>query len=261
MKRGKISTPVKSAVSAAVIFIAAFLIIGYIVVSLKNLDFFKIKDIVLNKPEETFDSSYLLGRNIFDIDLKKESRQITELYPVYKNIRLFRVMPDRLFITFTERRPIAYVNLYRYFYVDSERVLFEPDKSGENLDLPVIRGLERKIPGPRAGRQYNIAELATALSIIEQIGLDSYLKECKIERIDITEPVNILCFIRVPDHDAVPPASWPAVIEVKMAQGGISDQVHILSGLLAELKEDVNNIKYIDLRFKEPVIRFNKGKG
>ncbi|MFH1269770.1 MAG: hypothetical protein ABIH75_01750 [Candidatus Omnitrophota bacterium] len=111
MKKYKINLPVKLALFGTVIFIAVFSIIGYIVVSLKNLDYFKIKGIVLNRPEVTLDPSYLLGCNIFNVDLNKESRYITGQYPVYKNIRLFRVFPDRLFIVFTERTPVAYVKL------------------------------------------------------------------------------------------------------------------------------------------------------
>ncbi|MFH1269769.1 MAG: hypothetical protein ABIH75_01745 [Candidatus Omnitrophota bacterium] len=144
--------------------------------------------------------------------------------------------------------------------MDSERVLLYPDKGGEDLDLPVIRGLERKIGAPKPGRQYNIEELITALAIITQIGTNSYLKEYDIERIDVADPVNISCFIRVAGPAAGRTAAVAPALEVKMGRGGINDKIHILAGLFAQLNEDMGNIKYIDLRFKEPVVKLNDAK-
>lgn len=216
---------------------------------LKSLDYFKIKDIIINKPQGTFDFSYLSGRNIFNIDLKKESRYISELYPVYKNIRLVRLLPDRLFIGFTDRNPIAYVKLYRYFCVDSDGVLFDMPQAREASDLPVITGLERKIPGSKTGGQYNGKELATALNIIKEIEINNLSRKYKIERIDVSNPAGISCFI------SQSPSGLKA-IEVKIGMEDIGDKIRVLAGLFAQLNEGVSNIKYIDLRFKEPVVKF-----
>ena len=256
MKKHKISLPIKLVISGITIIVALLFIIGYLAVALQNLDYFKIKDIAVNRPEGAFDFSELLGRNIFRIDLKKESRYITELYPVYKNIRLFRILPNRLFIGFTDRNPLAYVKLYRYFCVDSDLALFELPQGQEAWDLPVIIGLERKIPGPRPGKRYNIKELITALNIIKEIETNSLFKKYKIERIDITNPANISCFISRLDYSNVQAAADFQVLEVKVGQDDISDKFRVLAGLFTQLKDDISNIKYIDLRFKEPVVKF-----
>ena len=256
MKKHKINLPIKLAILGIAIFIALFFIIGYLGVILKNLNYFKIKDIAVNKPEATFDFSYLLGHNIFNIDLKKESRYISELSPVYKNIRLFRILPNRLFIGFTDRNPLAYVKLYRYFCVDSDLALFELPQGRQAQDLPVIIGLERKIPGPKPGKQYNIKELITALNIIEEIETNGLFKKYKIERIDVANPANISCFISRLDYSNVQAAADFQVLEVKMEQDDISDKIRVLAGLFTQLKDDISNIKYIDLRFKDPVVKF-----
>ena len=277
-----INLPVKLAVLGIAIFIALVSIIGYLSATLKNLDYFKIKDIIANKPQGAFDFSYLSGRSIFSIDLKKESRYISELYPVYKNIRLFRLLPNRLFIGFTDRNPLAYVKLYRYFCVDSERVLFDLPQGREAEDLPVIIGLERKIPGPKPGIQYNIKELITVLNIIKEAEANNLLKKYRIGRIDVTNPADISCFIRFSGyfmvqesikHFPIPlrkslkaiaegdflegqAATNLLAIEVKMGQDDISDNIRVLAGLFTQLNDDIRNIKYIDLRFKEPVVKF-----
>ncbi len=256
MKKHKINLPIKLAILGIAIFIALFFIIGYLGVTLKNLNYFKIKDIAVNKPEATFDFSYLLGRNIFNIDLKKESRYISELYPVYKNIRLFRILPNRLFIGFTDRKALAYVKLYRYFCVDSERVFFDLPQGQLAQDLPVITGLERKIPGPKPGKQYNIEELIAALNIIKEIEANSSLRKYKIERIDVANSANISCFIQLSDYSKRKVVKDFGFLEVKMGHDDIGDKIRVLAGLFTQLNEDMNNIKYVDLRFKEPVVKF-----
>jgi len=256
MKKNKIALPIKLAILGIVVFIALFSVIGYLGLTLKNLSYFKIKYITVNKPQETFDFSYLLGRNIFRIDLKKESRYISGLYPAYKNIRLFRILPDRLFIGCAERNPLAYVKLYRYFCIDSDRVLFDLPQGQEVRDFPVIIGLERKITGPKAGKQYNIKELITALNIIKEAETNNLLKKYKIERIDITNSANMSCFIRPSGYPQGQVATGLAALEVKMGQDNISDEIRVLVGLFTQLNDDISNIKYIDLRFKEPVVKF-----
>jgi hypothetical protein len=50
------------------------------------------------------------------------------------------------------------------------------------------------------------------------------------------------------------------VLEVKIGQGDISDKMRVLGELFIQLKKDLSNIKYIDLRFKEPVIKFKNAQ-
>ncbi len=256
MTKHKINLPIKSAILSIAIIIVLVLILGYIRTSLRNLDYFKIKDIAVNEPREAFDFSYLSGRNIFNIDLKKESRYISALYSVYKNIRLLRLLPNRLFIVFTERNPIAYVKLYRYFCVDREGVLFDMPQGREAGDLPVIIGLERKIPGPSPGKQYNSKELIAALNIIKESETNNLLKKYKIERIDVLNLSGISYFIRLLGYSKGQAAADFKAVEVKIGADDIGDKIRILAGLFAQMGEDINNIKYIDLRFKEPVVKF-----
>jgi len=260
MKKNKTGLPIKSIAIGAAIIITLIILVRYIGSSLRNSDYFRVNDISINKPQWTFELSYLLGRNIFDIDLRKESRYISELYPVYKKVGLFRILPDRLFVAFVDRKAIAYVKLYRDFCVDSEMVLFDLPQGQEVSDLPVIVGLERKIIGPKAARQYNIKELVSALNIIKEAEANNLFRKYKLERIDINSPANISCFIRLLAHNEGAAAVVPRAVEVKIGEDDIAGKVRVLCGLLNQFGTDISNINYIDLRFKEPVVKFNEGK-
>ncbi len=260
MKKHKINPPVKLAILCITIIIALLLIIRYSRKALINLGYFKISSITFNKPHRALDFSYLLGRSMFDIDLKKESRYISALYPVYKNIKLFRILPNSLFIGFTDRNPIACLKLYRYFYVDRDMVLFDLPQGQQAADLPVITGLERRIPGPKPGEQCNIKELSIALNIIKEIEANTPLKKYKIQRIDMGNAANISCFIQLSNYPKEQAVTDLKLLEVKMGQDNIADKSRVLAGLFNQFGDDINNIKYIDLRFNEAVVKFNEGK-
>ncbi len=262
MIKQKINLPVKLLILGLVIFITLFFMISYLAGALKSLDYFKIKEVVFNKSEGGFDFSYLIGRNIFNLDLKKESGYISELHPAYKEISLVRLLPDRLCVVFTPRLPLAYVKLYRYFYVDNEMVLFDIPNGQVQGELPLIAGLEKKIGGVKSGKRYNIKELAIALNIIREARANILLKNYQIKRIDVADPANTTCFMVVSAEPAVnaqaqQALAMPQVLEVKIGQSGVNARMRVLADLLNQLKKDSGNIKYIDLRFKEPVIKFN----
>lgn len=243
-----------------IIFFGGRLIIKRARNALGDSDYFKIKDIIVSKTEEGLDFSYFRGRNIFNLDLEKESRYISELYPDYKKVRLVRILPNRLFVGFTERRPLAYVKLYRYFFADSDLVLFNVPRGQEETDLPVIVGLETKIFGAKSGKRYNIKELAEALNIIKELNSNNALKKYKIKRVDVANPANASFFLQRPDYPKGLTTAVPEALEVKMGQDDTSDKIHILGDIFNQLKNDLGDIKYIDLRFKEPVIKFKDAK-
>jgi len=251
MKKGKLKKlPVKPVISGILLVTAVFLTLRLAVSGLCGLDYFRIKDVSVNKPMGKTDFSHLLGRSIFHVDLKKESRYISDQYPVYKNIRIFRIFPDRIYIVFADRQALAAVKSYRAFHVDSDGVFFEAD-NGEAEGLPLITGLERKIPAPKSGRRYNIGELTAALNIIEEIGREGLPERYRLERISVSDPESLSCFMRAGDSSH---------LEVKIGRNGLSGKISVLSRLLNQLKDDTAKIKYVDLRFKEPVIKFSEDK-
>lgn len=247
------------AILSIIIFMALFSVIVYVGKIFKNSDYFKIKDIVVNKGNAGVDFSYLVGHNVFNIDLNKESGYISELYPAYSNIRLIRVLPNRLFVGFTERKAIAYIKLYRYFCVDKDSVLLSLPQEVQEFQLPVILGLETKIFGAKPGRQYNIKELTLALDIIKEIKINSLSRNYMVQKIDVTSFTKASCFIiplEPPDSPQGKNVKEFNGLEVRVGQDNISDKVRVLAGLFIQLKSELKRIKYIDLRFKVPVIKF-----
>jgi len=238
-KKRRIS--LRPAGALAIVLFILLIIIAYGANTLKKANFFAVKGVIVIEGDKK-DFSYLVGKNIFNIDLEAESEYISQLYPSYNKVRLIRVLPDKIFVDFKERKPVAYIKLYRLFAVDEDGVLVN-FASGEHPDLPVIIGLDTKIFGPKIGIKYNIADLRFALDLLQQMKLRKNLSPYRITSIDVSMPGQVSMLI-------------DGRLEVKMGRERLADMCAILSGLFNQARGDLENMQYIDLRFKEPVIKF-----
>lgn len=258
--------------------IGLFLILFFTAVLLKTLakesDFFRIKEVIVRdealpslpateplaasearREAIPIDLSYLKGHNIFAVDLAAQEDYLSQVSPGYRKIRLVKIFPDKIFADFIARRPVACVKLYRYFYLDQDRVLYGAPSETDIANLPVIFGLETKLFGPKQGVRYNIKELITAFNIIKLAGSNKVLKDLQIKKINLADSANTF-FTLMPKA-----ASGSEGLEVKIGQDYLADKINILSSLLADERNDWGNIKYIDLRFKDPVIKFKNDTG
>ena len=257
MKRIRVkSAPIKFIAVFVIILLAFFLVAGYIFKAIKESEYFTLKEVTTRGA--TVDLSYLKGRNIFSIDLKQESEGILGSYPAYSRINLIRLLPDRLFADFLKRKPFACVKLYRVFVVDEEGVFFYPSDLQETLDLPLITGLETKIFGPKAGSGSNNIELRFALGIIKDFRRNRVLRSFRIRKIDMVNPAATSIFIS-PFYGVALTGNIED-IEIKVGFDNGNEKMQLLSGLLRLSRNSVGNIKYIDLRFKDPVIKFKNVK-
>ncbi|MDD5730195.1 MAG: hypothetical protein PHN57_03595 [Candidatus Omnitrophica bacterium] len=243
----------KLIITGILVFVAAYSLIVILGRTLKNLDYFKIREIIANEtvPE---DFSYLKGRNIFSLDLARESRYISGLYPGYKKIRLIRILPNQLFVDFIKRKPLAFIRLNnRYFYVDKEMAVWDPGVIPQDFGMAVILCSEARSYYSSKSRTLNIPALGFALYLVQESLTNKVLKDYKIKIIDIKNPNQISFLI-------YSQSQGQADLEVKISQEEAKRKIGILTGLLTQAKNDLANVQYIDLRFKEPVIKLKNAK-
>jgi len=241
--RGKL----KKFLSRAIIFLAAigiilFLINKFLFNFFEQIEVFNIKEVVI-RGAGGLDLAYLKGKNIFLLDLEKECAAIQESYPAYKNIRLTKVLPDRLCVDLGARLPFAYVKLARYFLIDEDFMVIDVTREKSNLILPVITGLETKGFYLQAGKRYRAKEFVFVLNLIREMRKNPILKDYKISRIDAVNLNSVSFFIQ--DN-----------LEIKIGQDALEEKIKDLGGLLLSVRQELGNVAYIDLRFKEPVVKF-----
>lgn len=251
--------PSKSLIGCGIIFIALALVMGYIWGFLHTYEYFKITEI-MGRNGSLQEFSYLKEKNIFGLDLRREAKRILEFYPECSKINLVRVLPNRIFVHFIKRKTLALVKLYKDFNVDEEGVFFYASGEPQEQVLPNIVGLKRNIFGAKPGRRY-IKELAPALNIIREFGKNKSLGNYRIRKIDLANPTNISVFVYSPfDYSMAKTSVEKEAFEVKLGEDKIKEKISLLAGIITAEKKNISNIKYIDLRFKEPVIKFKDAK-
>ncbi|MFA5287020.1 MAG: hypothetical protein WC394_01960 [Candidatus Omnitrophota bacterium] len=263
MKKRKDSFPVKPLIISAIIIVVVVFVVGYVWEALTTSDYFNVKGII-NRAELNSDFSYLKGRNIFTLDLNEESLSIAKKCPDCLKVRLTRVLPDRLFVQFIRRKPIAIVKLYRYFVVDQYGVFIGSVYNLGELNLPLVTGLETKLFGITPGKKCVAKELVLALTIIKEFNKSALMRGYRIQKIDVGTADDITIFIPVNSNKDLY-SQWKApgrenILEVRISQGNILEKIAVISGLMNQEKRNLGNIKYIDFRFKEPVIKFKDAK-
>jgi len=82
------------------------------------------------------------GDGIFDLDLHLIGRKIEE-NPWIATAEVERVFPDQIIIRVVEREPQAIVDLGYLYYVDNEGEIFKLLDGSDQLDFPVISGIDR----------------------------------------------------------------------------------------------------------------------
>ena len=211
------------------------------------------------------DLSYLKGRNIFSIDLEKESGYIQNFHPDYKKIKLVRVFPNRISVYFLKRQPAALVKLYKYFIMDKDGFLCNAPDDIAILQLPLVIGLETKIFGPSAGKKYDIKETPLILGILREFARIRAFRNYRIKKIDVKNISDTSLVLAFPAEAAdYSKGSKGGVategLQIKLGPDNIRRKLVILSGVIGRSKPDLINIKYIDLRFDKPVIKYGDTK-
>lgn len=121
-----------------------------------------------------------IGRNIFNIDMAK-AREALDALPQVERVELQRLLPNRIVITITERKPIAWLvrdgahdvpGSDKSFLVDARGVVMRNKTMiDEYLRLPVISGVEVENLTP--GGRVRTCEMLAALDLIRYTGANT----------------------------------------------------------------------------------------
>ncbi len=132
-------------------------------------------DGTLSREEIISATSIVEGANIFSVSLSKTRKAIDEI-PKVESVTLQRVLPNRISIHITERKPIAWIAQHidqdpttskEAFLVDSKGILMERGNRrdfGQYFNLPIIAGVN--IDNMRSGTPVNNADVQSALDLI-----------------------------------------------------------------------------------------------
>ena len=238
----------------AVIRIIVFLVIGFAFFTgtinavdfLKSSPLFEVKDVMIDRSIGFIDLRALKdlkGTNIFKIDIKKIDRQIAQHYPYIAQLRVVRQLPDRILILAQKREPLMQIYFKKkYLLLDTQGVALY--FTLQPAVLPQVYGIPLERNWWLLGRSIRGQELSKVVEILNMFKKSTYLRRWNIHVVQAGNLSKIDLLVGENMH-------------VILDQDDTQDKIELLQMLISSNKIDLNKVKYIDLRFKEPVIANN----
>jgi len=214
---------------------------------IQNSSYFKVTEIVCNEDTkfnyaEKF--AHFKGRSIFKVNLRKVQEELQWAYPQAAQIRVARRFPNQIVIEFKNRMPFArFATSRANGIIDAKGYVIAEGISGRDL-LPIITGFSFSGDGVKIGRAISSKELTIAIKIIEEFSHITALSSYQIKKIDVKNLSKINFYLT--DQ-----------LNIILDKDNIKEKLQLLSVVLSRVKLDIEKIRYIDLRFKEPVIKTN----
>lgn len=210
---------------------------------IKTAPIFKVREVVSHQSLDFIRSrtlDRLIGQNIFDVDLQGLQRKLQLEYPQIDHLRLYRVYPNRIYVDAVRRDPFAVLS------VKNSQVVV--DKFGNvlaltsaNAHLPMISGLTLDQPA-RVGQPVKHRDLNLAFEIITAVGSNARLQSMPVAELDLRNLSFIQCLLA-------------NRLKVILSEDDIQKKIHLLGIMTTQEGISPETVEYIDLRFKEPIIR------
>lgn len=213
--------------------------------NVKGLDvrFYDEKNVLRRVDSGNIKDKDVLGVNIFLVDLKNFKERIEADHPELRDIVVRRALPDRLIVQARQRQAVAQVYGDRLYSIDKDGVfLFYANSSAEE-NIPLISGI--RVASPLRNSSAQKEKISKALFLIDALSDNKKLSKCQIKTIDIADSHNISFFLSAKDAEKV---------EIKIGDGEFNKRLDVLATVLEQLGQDIGRVKYIDLRFEDPIV-------
>lgn len=234
------------------LFITGMVIAGSALFSyLKHSEIFTVKNIEVSGDLGSLDVlalAKLKGQNIFNIDIGKVEAKVQSLYPNIAQLKVLRRLPDDILIQGVERLPFAVVVLDGKFILVSKDGFNIGHLAKKDDNLPSILGV--KSQKMTLGSSLADENVKSAFQLIERVAQEDPLRSLVVRSIDVSDAGKIVMVL----------ADAQSMVEVMVNKENISAKIKLLGLMMVRADIQLNDIKYIDLRFDEPVIGRKKAK-
>ncbi|MFA5088214.1 MAG: FtsQ-type POTRA domain-containing protein [Candidatus Omnitrophota bacterium] len=227
-----------------VIFVV-FVLLRKTVMAIKNSGMFVINEVVADQSVSFISSPYLTrlkGENIFDVDLKGIQNKLAHQYPQLSQVSVIKQFPNKILVKGKKRNIFAQVAIRnRWVTIDADGVaLFESAEMDNRV--PLIKGIKMKDPHVYIGYALPGEQLKVAVRIIKAFKSNGGFFDFPLLWVDVGNLSKISL-------------SLFGNLEVIVDRYKIVQKLSTLELLLSQKKINFEEVRYIDLRFNEPVLR------
>jgi cell division protein FtsQ len=207
--------------------------------------YFGVKQIRVEQQERVSEGDILdasdikVGDSLFDLELHLIGRKIEE-HPWIARADVERSFPDQVVIRVVEREARAIIDLGYLYYVDKAGEVFKMLDAGDQLNYPVITGIDRQylLDNPDQTQScLNLAlQLMDDLTHRKQFNLDD------VSEIHYDQQEGLILHTRI------------GGVPVHMGKQGFNAKLDRLEKIYHDLEPRLLALKYIDLNVTDRVI-------
>ncbi len=225
---------------------AAGVLFGGVIAYAVNSSTFQLTEVkILNIGSMTQDQAFKFcelqrGENLIHLDLVSVQQVIKRNHPEFKEVRVRRVLPNRVEVLLKRRTPSAQLALSKYVQIDKDFVVLPGTSAAPFRNLLIVEGGAISPVGLPVGATVTDPATKKALKLAEIIKRSRVLTRHFLSKIDIADPKNISLTV-----DGV---------EIRIGSGHFLERLKILDQTLKTIDLDSSKIAYIDLRFDDVVI-------
>ena len=184
----------------------------------------------------------LIGQNLWTVDLESLAEQLHAQRPEVRSVRVIRSLPNRLRVEVVERTPLAQLKLGQWHAVDLEGFIFAQDHAAPLDWLIMIKGAESQKVPLKTGKVNESERLALALRVVARLQEPPALGRHKAMAVDVSDPQHVVFTI---DGET----------EVRCgSEAELPTALYRLRAALERIDKQSLEARYIDVRFKDPVI-------
>ena len=180
--------------------------------------------------------------SIYQVNLLGQLKQkILANHPEFRTVVIKRVFPNALKVEIESRRPVAQIFLKKYYLTDKDGRILPSPKNLPDPELPIIKGLELEVADLKIGKEYQLDRLQKALALIEAVETTLAIHLSDVTFIDVLDNKSLDFYLK-------------SGIQVKIGKEMFPERLKVLSKTLEQLNVPQEQVRYIDLRFDDPVI-------
>ncbi len=205
--------------------------------------YFKIKTVEIDRMLGFLDKrdfASLNGKSIFSVDVVRFQRSLTDKYPQMAQANIIKKFPNRILVLARKRAPFAqaYIQNKTFLIDDQGVVLFGAPAKGE--ELPIISGIfsRRRIA---TGSVLGGESTRLALDIIKEFQSNHSFSPYVLRKIDVDNLKEINFHLS-------------NGLKIVVDRTDVERRMDALALILARNRLDTEQVKYIDLRFKDPIL-------
>lgn len=230
------------------VLVGVILIVGILIYQtqgfLTKSKYFQVKSVVVD-PSLAFikksDLTMLRGKNIFQVDLENIKAVLSRKYPQITELKVTRRYPNQIQLLARKRHPFAQTKVLNRTVTLDEQAVILSTTDGRDKKLPLVTGIEGVNQKLYLGSTLSDQQLRVALSIIQAKELNESLGVFEIEEVDVKNLSKINVYLS-------------KKLLVILDKDSVAQKIHNLSLVLNQTHIEIPDIKYIDLRFKDPII-------